>query len=94
MTVQSIRDAIADINSYAVVFDNPSFDNSIIGISVDGEVVYSLSKMIEELSNDDNISLDDAYEFIDYNTIRLLPYIGQYRPVIVDDSLSGTIQMG
>lgn len=87
MIVQSVRDAIADINNCAVVFDNPSFDNSIIGISVDGEVVYSLSKMIEELSSDDGISLEEAQEFIDYNTIRILPYIEQFRPVIVDDSI-------
>lgn len=87
MIVQSIRDTVASINGCAVVFDNPSFDNSIIGMTIDGEVVYSLSKMIEELSSDDGISLEEAQEFIDYNTIRILPYIEQFRPVIVDDSI-------
>lgn len=87
MIVQNIRDAVASINDCAVVFDNPSFDNSIIGMTIDGEVVYSLSKMIEELSSDDGISLEEAQEFIDYNTIRILPYIEQFRPVIVDGSI-------
>lgn len=84
MQRQSVRDMIAEVNGSAVVFDNPSFDNSIIGISTDGKVIYSYSKMIYELAEEDNISTEDAEDFISYNTIRMLPYIAEYqRPIIV-----------
>ena len=88
MIIKEKRQNICAINEDAVLFDNPSFDNSIIGVTINGEVVYSLSKMLNELSNDDNISIDDAYEFIDYNTIRSLSYISMpYKPIIISDEL-------
>lgn len=83
MIKQEVRDFIADISPEAVVFDNPSFDNSIIGLSIGGEVIYDLDKMVEELSKDDDISLEDAYDFIMYNTMRSLNYINmECKPII------------
>lgn len=67
----------------AIVFDNPSFDNSIIGYTIDGCAVYDYDKMVEELMNDDDISEQDAIDWIEYNTIRVLPYAGEMRPVIM-----------
>lgn len=86
MIVDDIRKSIYNINEDAVLFNNPAFDNSIIGLTTDGVVVYLLSKMIDELAIDDDLSTDEAYEFIDYNTIRSLNYINiQNKPIIVDD---------
>ena len=66
-----------------ILFDNPSFDNSIVGYTEDGRVVYNYDSMVEELAEEDGISLIDAQEFIDYNTIRALPYAGEKAPIIV-----------
>ena len=33
----------------AIVFDNMSYDSSIIGVTTDGRVVYDYDKMVEEL---------------------------------------------
>jgi len=85
MKRQDVRDAIAEMVDSAALFDNPSFDNSIIGITTDGKVVYDLHKMIDEMSVDESISSEDAADFISFNTIRMLPYISEeQRPVIVD----------
>ena len=81
------RNNISEINEEAIVFDNPSFDNSIIGMTEDGCVVYSLDLMIQELANEDGISEEEALEFIDYNTIRSIPYAGEYAPVILDSTV-------
>jgi len=71
MVIKEVRNMLDD---NAVVFDNPSFDKSIIGCTEDGAVVYMYDKMVEELMEDDGIDEESAVEFIDYNTIRALPY--------------------
>ena len=67
----------------AVVCDNPSFDRSIIGVTTDNRVVYDYDKMIEEMMEDEECSYDDAVDWIDYNTIRSLPYLGENAPIIM-----------
>lgn len=76
------RMTIEEVNSYAkdnevdlVVFSNPDFDDSIIGISSDDRVIYDYDLMVEELMRKDKISETDAIEFIDYNTLRSLSYV-------------------
>ena len=67
----------------SVFFTNPDYLDAIIGISDDGRIVYSYSKMVENLMLNDNMSYEDAIEFIDYNTVRSLPYMGEHAPIIV-----------
>lgn len=74
----------------AIVFDNPSFDNSIIGTTIDGNAVYDYDKMVEELMNDENMSEQDAIDWIEYNTIRAIPYAGNMAPVIIFTFKEGT----
>lgn len=68
----------------AVVFDCPAFDEAIIGTSTDDRVVYSYSKMIDCLMTNDGMEYEEAVEFIDYNTIRSLPYI-ENAPIVMYD---------
>ena len=67
----------------AIVFDNMSYDGSIIGVTTDGRVVYDFDKMVEELIQDEEWSYEDAVEWIEYNTIRALPYAGPNGPIIM-----------
>lgn len=66
-----------------VYFTNPDFIDAIIGISDDGRLVYSYSKMVDSLMLGDHMSYEDAIEFIDYNTVRSIPYMGNNAPIIV-----------
>ena len=36
-----------NLDEDAVVFDNPNFDNSIIGVTTDGNVVYDYAKWLQ-----------------------------------------------
>lgn len=59
-----------------IVFDNPSFDNSIIGITEDEcHVIYDYEKMLIEFSEENNCDSLTAADFIDYNTLRSISYI-------------------
>jgi len=67
----------------SLVFDNASYDNSIVGVTTDNRVVYDYDKMIAELMEDEGMSYDDAVDWIDYNTIRSLPYAGEKAPIVM-----------
>lgn len=67
----------------ALVFDNQSYDKSIIGVTLDGRVIYCLELMIEELSDELKCDYTEAYDWISYNTIQSLPYAGEKAPLIV-----------
>ena len=40
--------------------------------------------MIEDLMEEESIDFEDALEFIEYNTLRALPYMGDNAPIILD----------
>lgn len=67
----------------ATVFRDPSFDSAIVGVTSDDRAVYDYDLMVEDLSDQDNMSLWEAQEFIEYNTIRALPYMPK-SPVILN----------
>lgn len=71
----------------ALVFDCPNFDTAIIGTTEDGRVVYDFELMVRQLSEDDGMSYEDAIDFIEYNTIRSLPYAGERAPIIIYNTL-------
>lgn len=67
----------------AIVFENPDYDSAIIGVSSDSRIVYDYDKMIEHLMLTDCMEMLDAADFIEYNTIRALPYIGDDGPIVM-----------
>ena len=63
------------------------FDHSVVGMTEDCRLVYSLDKMIEEFCADMECSAEDAFEFISYNTLRSIPYMGEKAPIVVTYSI-------
>lgn len=87
--VEQLKDSLNELGyKDTVVLENPSYLNAIIGITDDGALCYSYEKMIECLMEEDKMEQEDAMEFIDYNTIRALPYASSMgvRPIVVYDS--------
>lgn len=64
-------------------FTGDDYDTAILGHTDDGRLVYSYEKMVEWLVENDNMTSDDAVEWLDYNTIRAIPYMGEKAPVVV-----------
>ena len=49
---------------------------------------YANDLICESLAKEDNIPYEDAVDWVEYNTIRSLPYIeGNVRPYIIYDDL-------
>ena len=67
----------------AVVFDSPNFDEAIIGVTDEGNVVYDYEAMVQDLMQKDGMTDLEAVEFIEYNTIRAIPYAQDPKPIIM-----------
>lgn len=77
------EDIRIQLDEEAIVFDNPSFDNAIIAVDQDGRAVYDYDLMVEELMRDEEWTMEDAIEWIEYNTLRAIPYAGDMAPIVV-----------
>lgn len=66
-----------------VVLECPDFIDAVIGVSDDERVIYDYEKMIRFLVDTEDMEYEEAAEFIDYNTIRALPYMGEKAPIVM-----------
>jgi len=87
MTMESnkIKDVI--VEHYADTDDilfADGFDDAIIGFEPNlWKVVYSRQKCIEVLSKEDDMSEEEAIDYLEYNTFNA--YVGDKTPVWVED---------
>ena len=57
-----------------IIFENPSFDKAIIGVSHDDRVIYDYDLMIEAAMEEEGWTEDEAIDWIEFNTLRSIPY--------------------
>lgn len=65
-----------------VLFSNFDYGDAFIGISNDDRAIYNYEKMVEYLINKQDMTEEEAIEWIDYNTIRALAYYDK-APIIM-----------
>lgn len=66
-----------------IIFSNFSYDSALIGVSSDNRAIYDYDLMVEWLSSEEGFSPEEAVEWIEYNTIRSLAYMGENAPIII-----------
>ena len=64
----------------AVVLDG--YDDALIGVTYEGHAVYDYDVIIDQLTKQDGMAVDEAIEWVEYNIIRALPYAGEMAPII------------
>ena len=78
------RENLCDMGyNESIVFENPDYNSAIVGISDGGRVIYDHDLMIAHLMDVDDMTEMDAADFIDYNTIRSIPYAGEHSPIVM-----------
>lgn len=78
------REMLADAGyEDSIVFENPDYGDAIVGVTDEGDVVYDFYRMVDHLIEHDEMTRDEAVEFIEYNAIRALPYAGDGAPIII-----------
>ena len=60
-----------------------SYDTALIGVTQDDRAVYDYDLMVEWLMEDQGFTEEEAVDWIDYNTIRALPYMGADGPIVL-----------
>jgi len=77
---------------FVVLEPQNDFNKAIVGFDEkQNRLIYSYEKIIdvhtemfiEKDETDPNVAYDNAVEWVDFNTLRAIPYMGKYRPIIV-----------
>ena len=61
------------------------FANAIIGVTTDERIVYSYERITECLMETDDISEEDAIEYVDYNVVGSLNPKIEESPIIIHE---------
>lgn len=57
-----------------IIFDNPSYEGALIGVTWDNQAVYDYDLMVKSLMKEDNMTEEEAADFINYNASYSLRY--------------------
>lgn len=86
LTIDSLKDYLCELgHEDTVVLESPDYLSAVAGVSEDGRIIYSYPRMLEHLVLNDGMTYEEAAEFIDYNTIGSLPYMGEKAPIILNE---------
>jgi hypothetical protein len=66
-----------------LIFTDYGYDDALIGVTEDERAVYDFDAMVDWLCRAEGFSETEAIEWIEYNTIRALPYAGPRAPIIM-----------
>lgn len=77
------EDRLLNAGYEGTIFFGKDYDDALIGVSEDGRAIYDYDLMVEWLIKNSDMSEIDAIEWIDYNTIRALPYAGEGAPIVM-----------
>ena len=76
------RDLLLDLGyDDVIISDNPSYEGALIGVTWDNQAVYDYDLMIKSLMKEDNMTEEEAADFISYNSSYRQ---GHEYPIIID----------
>lgn len=82
-SVEELREyLIAQEHEETIFFENPSFVKAITGITESGQLIYDYDLMIAAAMEEENWNADEAIDWIEYNTLRSIPYMGHAHPIV------------
>ena len=82
-TVEELREYLeAQGYEETVFFENPSFVKAITGITDSGQLIYNFDMMIEAAMEEEGWDAEGAIEWIEFNTLRSIPYMGHAHPIV------------
>lgn len=76
------REIVAEYNEDVVGFTEDWYDDAIITVTTEGNVIYDYDRLAELLMEHYKMTYEDAVEWIEYNMIRGAACMGQYKPYI------------
>lgn len=81
---RSVEDRILDAGfEDVIILKDFSYDSALVGISDDNRAIYDYELMVEYLMEEEGWSEEESIDWLEYNTIRSLPYAGDRAPIIM-----------
>ena len=81
--IERIKDLFEDYEC-VILFKNFDYTDALVGVTMEGRAIYDYDKMVKWLMEKEGFTDElEAIEWIDYNTIRALPYAGDKAPLIM-----------
>lgn len=83
----NIKELLESVEEGTIILEpQNTFNSAIIGVTHDNKhLVYDYYKIVEGFMTSDNMSEEEALDYIEYNTIRSLDYMDyEYRPIIIN----------
>lgn len=65
-----------------VFFEHPSMVKAITGITDSEQLIYDYNLMIEAAMEEEGWTCEEAIEWVEYNTLRSIPYMGSCHPIV------------
>ena len=82
-TVDELREYLEEQeHEDTIFFEHPSFVKAITGISDSGQLIYDYNLMIAAAMEEEGWTYEEAVEWIEYNTLRTIPYMGGCHPIV------------
>ena len=66
-----------------IIFTDYSYDDALIGVTTDNRAVYDYDLMVDWLCREERMDHEGAVEWIEFNTLRALPYAGDLSPIVI-----------
>lgn len=85
LTMKELKGYLCDCGyEDTIILESPDYLSAIVGISDDARIIYDYEKMVKFLMISEGMDYEEAIEFIDFNTLGALPYMGEKRPIILN----------
>lgn len=84
LTTKQLIEALRDLGlEDSIILRDYDFETAVVGAEVNtGRIIYDYDKMVEYLMDKEGWSEAESMEWIDYNTLRALPYFDN-APIIM-----------
>ena len=66
-----------------IILHSFSYDDALIGVTEDNRAVYDFCLMVKWLCKREGWNETEAIDWIEFNVIRALPYMGELSPIIM-----------
>lgn len=80
-TVEEVTQWILE-HEYEAVILVDGLDDAFIGCTPDGVAVYNIDRCLEIIAEDDNLTIEDAVEYFEYNVSGA--FVGEKTPLFIE----------
>lgn len=86
MTQEDLKELLEVQDCSDTIFlEDHDYASACIGLSHDQRLIYSYDKMVEHLMVTDDMTMEEAIEYIDYNIVNSVSSMGDKAPIICYD---------